>query len=107
MRIEEWGQAHLVLAKQTSSRVSTKAKINSFRLTAGHFCFGKSNQNHRRRTRAACGGALRSSVDAARRPNSLRSNMGASTAAPPCGARRALRRRQITNEATAKKLRKA
>ncbi len=47
-------------------------KINSFRLTAGHFCYGKSNQNHLRRTRAACGGPLRSSPGAARRPNSLR-----------------------------------
>jgi len=46
-------------------------------------------------------GALRFSVKAARRPNSLRSNMGASSTASPCDARRALSRKTATSIASA------
>lgn len=46
-------------------------------------------------------GPLRSLPLAARRPNSLRSDMGASTAATGCGARLALRLRESTAPATA------
>jgi hypothetical protein len=56
-------------------------KCRAFALRASYFCFGKSNQNHQRLTLAEDGeavlGALRFSPERVRRPNSLRSNMGA------------------------------
>jgi hypothetical protein len=48
---------------------------------ASYFCYGKSSQNHLRRTLAggdeAAPGTLRFSPERVRRPNSLRSDMGA------------------------------
>ena len=50
-------------------------------------------------------GALRSSREAARRANSLRSNKGASSAASRCGARLALRLKKAKATAEQKRIR--
>ncbi len=68
-----------------------KARSKAAALRAGSFCLGKRNQNrglHRPPARLRRTGPLCSSALAARRPNSLCSDKGASSAATACGARR-------------------
>jgi len=74
-----------------------KIRCQGFRLLSqpGNFCCGKSHQNRWRRRlplRYGRSGSLCFSAAAARRPNSLRSDKGASAAAPACDARHALGR---------------
>ena len=76
------------------------SKIKGFRLAASDFCYGKSRQNHApgRSADGAAVGSLRFSATGARRPNSLRSDMGASSAPPACDARRAKRARETQRQ---------
>ena len=70
----------------------TEAKLP--RLSAAHFCLGKSRQNRaagHEPARWSRAGALRFSACGARGPNSLRSDKGRSPAPPSCDARLALR----------------
>ncbi len=84
---------------------SFRFKCKASALRACHFCFGKSNQNHLRRTLADAMKPHRFPVLLAGNGtarNSLRSNIRASLAASSCGARLALKALKINSHATAK-----
>ena len=93
-----------VVALDFKATATTEAGASGQQLPhcrAGYFCLGKSNQNRKRRhSPMRCIGALRFSAIRARRPNSLRSNKGASSALLTCDARLALRRRRASNKSS-------